>query len=214
MKNSKLSVIILAVLLVVCVVGSFVLYNSNASKIATLEASEAELMEEVETFKTDLAAKEAENAELNNEVSSLGDALEDTKSDLEDVTASLETKNAALESALALKEEWAAYIEPNKIIGEWEVAGYVDHVNEFDPSSSITDPFIYGVKFTNNNASFKFASGYEGNNDWIDDHIFSETAMGFMIRDIDGVEYLFLEWKSGDYIRDNSITYYVFKKAN
>lgn len=48
---------------------------------------------------------------------------------------------------------------------------------------------------------------------WIDDHIMSsDVAMGYRIESIEGKDYMFLEWKSGDYQRDNIISYYVLGK--
>lgn len=215
MKNSKLPVIILAVLLVVCVVGFVMNNSSNAAKIAELQDSETKLKGEVESLTADIATKEAENADLNSQIQTLNDEVASTNSELEDVNAKLDKKKTDLENELSRQDKWNAYIEPSRLLGEWTVVAHVDKEEDFDPNnSSTTGLWLKSAKFNERTVSFDMGEGYRGSSDWLDDCIFDENSADFMIDEIDGTEYLFYEWKSGDYARSNSISYYVFKKNN
>lgn len=222
MKNSKLPVIILTVLLVGCIGGSAVLYNTQTESISDLQASESQLMGEVDTLTVESADNQTMITDLNtqkqvlvDEVADLEGVVDNTNVILENTKAMLEYTEESLASELLIQEGWAVYLEPDKIIGEWIAVNFVNEENKFDPHvQSPSELWIKSLRFSAKNAFFNIGEGYRASSPWVDDHIFDDaTAMGFMIQEIDGLEYLFLEWKSGDYIRDNSIDYYVFKKV-
>ncbi len=216
MKNSKLLVIILTILLVVCVGGLVVLNNAQAG----LKASESQLKSEIETLSvesTDLKSElEDKVTELDTQKQTHVDEVASLESAIDDAIAKLEKTEEALAEELLRQEDWAVYIEPDKILGEWITVNLVDKEDEFDANEQVSrELWLKSIRFSNKMASLNTGEGYSGGLFWADDHIVSdETAMGFKIQEIDGSEYLFLEWKSGDYIRNNNMSYYVFKKAD
>lgn len=216
MKNSKLPVIILTVLLVICIGGAAFLYSTQTATISELKTSEEQLIAEVDVLTVQLADKIATITELNVQKQDLADEVANLESTIDNTKVELDKTEKSLANELSRKDDWSVYIEPDKIIGEWTVLNLVEEENQFDPNEQATRDFwLKSIRFYDEIASFNTGEGYSGGSSWVDDHIvLDEAAMGFMIQEIDGAEYLFLEWKSGDYIRDNSVAYYVFEKAD
>lgn len=211
--KTKLPVIILSVLLIVCLVGGAVFYNQQTSTIKSLEDSESMLKGQVKDLESDIndlnanvTEKEATIAELNAD----NDKLKDKQTVLEDTIAQT---NEYLDYELSLKEKWTTYISPEDIIGEWSVITFVRAESAFDTRTAPQDYWLKSVKFNTDTAKFYTKDGSSSSMPWIDDHIVSEeTAMGYRIEKIDDKEYMFLEWKVGDYTRDNQIPYYVLER--
>lgn len=220
--KSKLPVIILSVLLVVCVGIAFILINQQTSTIASMEESESKLKSEVETLKeenstlnADVAEKDTMISGLTSETTDLNEAVSKLESNLEDALSNLEETSNTLEYELSLKEKWAKYILPEDIIGEWSVVTSVDVESDFDPNAGVESKWLKSVRFSSNTVMFNMGEGYSNSMPWIDDHILGDdSAMGYRIEEINGKDYLFLEWKSGDYLRESMISYYVLERMN
>jgi len=216
MKKSKLPVIILTVLLVICIGGSTFLYSTLTATISELQASEEQLIAEVDALTVQLADKQTIITELNTQKQDLADEAANLENVIDNTQVELDKTEQFLANELSRKDDWSVYIEPDKIIGEWVVLNLVEEENRFDPNEQVAREFwLKSIRFNDEIASFNTGEGYGGGSSWVDDHIvLDDAAMGFMIQEIDGLEYLFLEWKSGDYLRNNSVAYYVFKKAD
>jgi len=216
MKNSKLPVIILTVLLVICIGGLAFLYSTQTATISELQSSEEQLITEVDNLTVRLADKKTIITDLNTQKQDLADEAANLESTIDNTKVELDKTEQFLANELSRKDDWSVYIEPDKIIGEWVVVNLVDKENQFDPNEQVSrDLWLKSIRFYDETASFNTGEGYSGGSTWVDDHIvLDDAAMGFMIQEIEGSDYLFLEWKSGDYIRNNSIAYYVFKKAD
>lgn len=213
MKNSKLPVIILLIVLVVSVIGFGIMYSKQSSMISNLEEERDNLKTDVETLTFNLSEKEAMIVKLTADKEALEIKVTDLEKNLNDSEVALTIAETSLDSELARQKRWADYIEPSNILGEWTVVQLVDKEDDFDPSNNSVDAhWLKSMKFMDEKASFDMGEGYQGTFPWADDHLLLDTAMGFMIKEVEGTAYLFLEWKSGDYIRDNTISYYVFKK--
>ena len=113
------------------------------------------------------------------------------------------------------------FVEDKKILGKWKAVARLDNKDgDFDPDVPENNLFFHHIEFKENgrftrngNDTSRFASwtkGYllthAGNPDGS-----QNTAEKYEIKIIGGIEYLFIEWKSGDYIWGGwDPTYYVF----
>ena len=114
------------------------------------------------------------------------------------------------------------FVNDERVLGEWRCAGFVHHKEDFDP----TVPFLLEV-------AYQKVEFFEGgrvkstftNGGYVDSPEMQEWTRGFVlrkwtqsacayeIRKIGGKEYMFLEWKSGNYIYGALDTdYYVFER--
>lgn len=102
--------------------------------------------------------------------------------------------------------------DPN-IIGQWKSVDFVHNLNDFVPGQKKWqwDLWYKGQTFfeggrTNN--EFKWTKGL-----LININPFSQTVSHYLIKPINGIPYLFLEWKSGDYtILHRKPSWYVMVK--
>ncbi len=99
-----------------------------------------------------------------------------------------------------------------RVVGEWVSVDFVETPDRFDPAARAWSGDLYLKGMT-------FLPGGKGGKDWWHwtrgavivpaDH----TASAYEIKKIGGTEYLFFEWKSGDYImRGMKPFYYVLKR--
>ncbi|GMQ62626.1 hypothetical protein AN2V17_18580 [Vallitalea sp. AN17-2] len=105
------------------------------------------------------------------------------------------------------------FVNDNIAIGEWKSVDYTKDILSYEPTyEQINLPFE-GLKLEpegkiDNEPSINWTKGY------ILDHS-HQTASKYIIRTIDNEQYLFMEWKSGDYIyRHQKPNYYVLKKVD
>lgn len=102
----------------------------------------------------------------------------------------------------------------------WETVDFVDFVDDFDPNHRKSEGNLIYLqnKFSDDGTvSMKFNTGETVNDMWTKGCIkFSNSKVisEYEIRTIDDIDYLFVQWKSGDYtIRHQTPSYYVFKKT-
>lgn len=114
------------------------------------------------------------------------------------------------------------FIDDPEIIGTWETVDFVENIKDFTPEKH----FFYAELFHLNKLVFnkngKMLVRIENSNidysawTWTKGVIIDEvdkTASKYEIKEIDGSKYMFMEWKSGDYIyRFKKPEYYVLKK--
>jgi bla regulator protein BlaR1 len=104
------------------------------------------------------------------------------------------------------------FVDDPAIIGEWESVDIVRETADFRPGERrFKDPlYLKGITFR--------AKGWMTglSETWTKGFVLDEadhTASAYIIKDIGGARYMFLEWKSGDYtIRHMKPCYYVLKK--
>lgn len=211
--KSKLPVVILAVLLVASIGIAFMLNSQQADTISSMEAKEKDLKSEIADLENELSALNSDVAEKETFISKLNSEVDALNGNVTKLVTDLEKAESFLDQEMALKEKWTAYILPEKIIGEWSVVNLVLNDGEFKPNAPLEERWLKGIKFNTKTVSFDTGEGYLGSMPWVDDHIFDDnSAMGYRIESIEGKDYMFLEWKSGDYQRDNRISYYVLEK--
>ena len=112
------------------------------------------------------------------------------------------------------------FILDEAALGTWAVKDFVSHPDCFSPdqqSFSKEALFFESVSFQSDGKAF---AGYKGRPvvalEWTSHYLLdSQNALAeaYTIRKIDGVEYLFIEWKSGDYyFAKKQPKYYVFTR--
>lgn len=116
------------------------------------------------------------------------------------------------------------FIDDEKLRGIWKSCGFVKNIEEFDKDFDYTQKWNLWYKnlviLNDGNVIVSFSNG-ESNSDclkWTKDYImaiYDKTAQHYVIKNIDGKDYLFMEHKSGDYsFGELKPYYYVFKKES
>ena len=103
------------------------------------------------------------------------------------------------------------FVNDPKVIGGWKSVDFVQEINQFNPAKRSWKGDLYL-----NHLIFEQGGKIAGNMlTWTKDLVLSDdTASKYIIKEIDGSEYMFFEWKSGDYtIRYMKPFYYVLKKV-
>jgi len=216
MKNSKILVIVFALLLVVCLVGGGIMYSNQSGQIDTCTTDLVKAKDEIEVLRASLSDKDSMILELETEKIELLETNEKHISDKERLTEDVAVKQEELKTAIANYDEWGVYIKPEQLIGKWETVDFLEDANKFDPNNlKASDLFIRGLIFTSTKVKYILKDDEGRSFDWSDDALYDEnTVKEFKIKTIDDVDYLILEWKSGDYyLRDQPYDYYVFKRA-
>lgn len=105
------------------------------------------------------------------------------------------------------------FVNDEKIIGTWKSVDFVKEIDAFTPNMKkfIGNLYLKEMIFKKDGKTFKsFWTWTKG----IIIHHGDETASKYVIKEIDGEEYMFFEWKSGDYTyRGMEPKYYVLKKV-
>ena len=115
------------------------------------------------------------------------------------------------------------FVPDERILGKWKSVAYCSTKQEFDPKKQAEGSlFFSGIEFQ---PGGKVISDYdhgkrkigEDMQEWTKGFVlrkWNSTACAYELQPIDGTEYLWIEWKSGDYIYGGFDTdYYVFVRA-
>jgi bla regulator protein BlaR1 len=109
------------------------------------------------------------------------------------------------------------FVNDDSVIGTWGTVGFVKDINNFKPGQKdVTNgSALRQINFLDNG---KMETAYCGHpfksQDWVTwtKNIIinskAKTASKYTIKEIDGKQYMFYEWKSGDYIYDHLKPYY------
>lgn len=106
------------------------------------------------------------------------------------------------------------------VLGKWEVADYVRNIEDFVPGTQSWNgelDYYIGNEFVDNGKMIaSYSWGYVVN-DWTAGYIVDsemKVVPSYTVETIEGEDYLFIQWKSGDYsIRGETPYYYVFKRT-
>ncbi len=108
------------------------------------------------------------------------------------------------------------------MIGNWKAVGFTKTIERFDPNEKEKYSLsLIAVSFKENGEavlyrrSLKNDSGFPENCRWTKGFLLrNDLACAYEIQKIDGKDYLFMEWKSGDYVYGGrKPQYYVFTKV-
>jgi hypothetical protein len=115
------------------------------------------------------------------------------------------------------------FVDDPIVIGKWESVDFVDKIEDFNPEKKYWGSGLYlsSLVFINKGkmlASINNDNLAYINNTWTKGMVISkqdETAANYITKDINGATYMFVQWKSGDYIfRDQEPKFYVLKKVD
>ncbi|OFI07537.1 regulatory protein BlaR1 [Clostridium acetireducens DSM 10703] len=106
-----------------------------------------------------------------------------------------------------------SFTKDDKVIGKWISVDFVKNVKEFNPNkrNCKDDLYLKNLEFfQNGKTNIKI---WNWSKDLIIDFC-DKTVSKYYIKNINNDEYMFLQWKSGDYIlRNRTPEYYVLKKV-
>lgn len=107
------------------------------------------------------------------------------------------------------------FVLDEKAVGSWLAVDYISIKDKFNyKPNTKEDLFLKGITLLPNGDCFMERGKYIDKIKWTKDFILdSLTASNFIIQEVNGEEYLIMDWKSGDYIFGGEIFgCYVFKK--
>lgn len=109
------------------------------------------------------------------------------------------------------------FVFDEKTIGSWDTVGFVDSIDEFCGNIKPNDTFwLRKVSFCPNGQAVRKYSDEEWHDRWSRGVLLDQTkstASQYTFKTINGVEYMFLEWKMGNYVYGGMPpSYYVFTK--
>lgn len=114
------------------------------------------------------------------------------------------------------------FMNDQSVLGEWRVKDFfADQPEQFDPkrqNRAEEDLFFRKVSFLPDGECLHTTKNGESHLKWTKGYMLNpgqEIASAYHLREIDGINYLFVEWKSGDYQFGNPgrIRWYVFERA-
>lgn len=110
------------------------------------------------------------------------------------------------------------FVNDEKVIGKWKAVGYVHEKDDFESEKNEESHFYSSAEFFENGVCVNKYGNNTVSDTWTRGYILDKRdtlACAYEIREINGKEYLFAEWKSGDYIWGGyDPAYYVFKREN
>ncbi len=111
------------------------------------------------------------------------------------------------------------FIMDHTVLGKWKSIDYVKKINDFDVSSSSSSHlWLKSVTFNKDGTAIREYDDQTWLDNWtlgilIDQQLM--TASSYEIKQIDNREFLFLEWKRGNYVYGGAkAAYYVFERKN
>ncbi len=116
-----------------------------------------------------------------------------------------------------------AFVDDPMVIGKWEAVDYVKEPEEFIPGQRNFkgDLYLNALVFIKGGGMFSASDGSSlayTTFTWTEGLVLSKqekTASRYEIENIEGTDYMFFEWKSGDYTyRGRTPDYYVLKKVD
>lgn len=113
------------------------------------------------------------------------------------------------------------FIADKKVVGFWEVVDFVDQHSQFDPNKKYWEGSLFLKKYTFEPDGTLLVEFNECNNinriNWSKNVVinkFDSTVSEYVIKTINNIDYMIVEWKSGDYIFGGLVNgYYVLRKC-
>ncbi|WMJ85536.1 M56 family metallopeptidase [Anaerocolumna sp. MB42-C2] len=120
------------------------------------------------------------------------------------------------------------FVDDKEAVGKWETVDFIADIDDFNVNQTSWqgDPYLLSINLLPDGQMTQPVAVGETSDEttpvnwltWTKGYIIhhgDKTAGKYVIKEIDGSQYMFWEWKSGDYtIRGMKPYYYVFKKAN
>jgi len=111
------------------------------------------------------------------------------------------------------------FIPDDEVLGKWNAVDLVQNIDDFDPNkSSENELWFESIEFFDDGTATFIFGGNSDTCPWTKGYLIWsgwQVIPAYTIKEINGTNYLFIEWKSGDYyIRRENPRYYVFKKTS
>lgn len=188
--------------------------TSNAQIIRSNENS-AIMNEKIRQLNEELL--DMRNTSLEEELIILRNEVENKNKKIQSLEKAMTNKTEENLTLLEHMNNWNRYMKPSEIIGEWRAVDVIDYYETFDPSdhkAALDGLWFKGLKFVTKSVMADFGDGYKSSSSWHDDNIdFGDNASEFMIKRMDGKDYLFMELKNGDYFNGHEPGFYIFERA-
>ena len=111
------------------------------------------------------------------------------------------------------------FISDEAVIGSWLSVGFVDQIKDFDPQKDYSDClWVKEINFYGDGSVTRVYFDDVFYDKWTKDYLLDQdksVASKYEIHNINDKEYLFLEWKMGNYVFGGADpSYYVFERKN
>lgn len=108
------------------------------------------------------------------------------------------------------------FVYDDEVIGKWYSVNFVDKMEDFSPNHRIEDLYLKEIEFYTDGSIVQRYMDEEWDDKWTKGFLLNlhrTTAAAYEIRYIEGIPYLFLEWKMGNYIYGGmKPSYYIFTR--
>ncbi|MEG0771744.1 M56 family metallopeptidase [Clostridium sp.] len=154
-------------------------------------------------------------------------SLTDAKAESSTNEISVVTEDNAKPKQIIFDKIDYPFVDDEQLIGKWTSVNFVFEMSDFDPSSKFWTNELYFKSMTilpngkiDHPISTDIPNPPKGAVKWLTwtngyiIHHGDTTASQYTIQEINGSQYMFMEWKSGDYtLRGQKPYYYVLKKV-
>lgn len=110
------------------------------------------------------------------------------------------------------------FVPDDRIVGAWRSVAYVDHADDFSRQNNTENLWLKSVCFFADGRAQRVYDDMIWTDAWTKGVLLDKTkstASAYEIRTINAVEYLFLQWKMGNYVYGGQAPgWYVFVKAD
>ena len=109
------------------------------------------------------------------------------------------------------------FIYDDRVIGKWKSVAFVDTIDSFSPDNECDDLYLKKIEFFSDGKLKQTTMDEVWHDKWTKGSVINlhrTTVATYEIRVINGTEYLFMEWKMGNYIYGGmEPDFYVFVRA-
>ena len=109
------------------------------------------------------------------------------------------------------------FVFDEKIIGKWSSVAWVHNISDFTGNKTEKSGlWLKSIQFSSDGTSIREYDSEEWRDTWTEGFLIDKeksTTSAYIIKNINGSEYLFLEWKMGNYVYGGAAhDYYVFER--
>lgn len=95
------------------------------------------------------------------------------------------------------------FIADDRVLGRWKSICFVNNADDFDPNNSDNELWLKETNFYPNGRVVRIYSDESWEDKWTKGFVLDckkSTASQYTFKSIDNIEYLFVEWKMGNYV--------------
>ncbi len=106
------------------------------------------------------------------------------------------------------------FVQDEKVLGCWQSVGFVDNIDDFIPNNAWDDLWRKQIDFKADGSVTRVYGDEIWEDKWTKGFLIDckkSTAAAYIFKTIEDNEYLFVEWKMGNYVYNGAKpSYYVF----